>query len=214
MGDLVNGEYHIPVVVSTPGHPNRTSVIILSEPMYDGDYIDFEKQVFAHYRTDITSQIQNTGTDTRQTGISSAGNLYWKSSYQGWGGSPRVTDYFELEPDARYEISKVYPDRDFSDSLNINLYDENKNRTRTIVTSTSTSTVFKKFSYDANGHITGTANVTASDILSLNYVPNTQAVHTLVHNVTSKMIDDVVEFINNFQSSSTLLLYIIIRKGV
>lgn len=78
-----------------------------------------------------------------------------------------------------------------------------KNRTRTIVTSTSTSTVFKKFSYDANGHITGTANVTASDILSLNYVPNTQAVHTLVHNVTSKMIDDVVEFINNFQTSST-----------
>lgn len=37
------------------------------------------------------------------------------------------------------------------------------------------STVFKKFSYDANGHITGTANVTASDIPSLNYVPNTQA---------------------------------------
>lgn len=39
----------------------------------------------------------------------------------------------------------------------------------------STSTVFKKLSYDANGHITGTANVTASDIPSLNYVPNTQA---------------------------------------
>ena len=39
----------------------------------------------------------------------------------------------------------------------------------------STSTVFKKFSYDANGHITGTANVTASDIPSLNYIPNTQA---------------------------------------
>ena len=37
------------------------------------------------------------------------------------------------------------------------------------------STVFKKFSYDANGHITGTANVTASDIPALNYVPNTQA---------------------------------------
>lgn len=30
----------------------------------------------------------------------------------------------------------------------------------------STSTVFKKFSYDANGHITGTANVTASDLPS------------------------------------------------
>lgn len=142
VGELVNGEYHIPVVVSAPGHPDRTSVIILSEPMYDGDYIDFEKQIFAHYRTDITSQVQHEDTDGRQTGISSTGNLYWKASYQGWGGSPRVTDYFELEADARYEISKVYPDRDFSDSLNINLYDENKNRTRTIVTSTSTSTGF------------------------------------------------------------------------
>ena len=30
----------------------------------------------------------------------------------------------------------------------------------------STSTVFKKFSYDANGHITGTANVAASDLPS------------------------------------------------
>lgn len=142
VGELVNGEYHIPVVVSALGHPNRTSVIILSEPMYDGDYIDFEKQIFAHYRTDITSQVQHADTDTQQTGISSAGNLYWKSSYRGWGGSPRVTDYFELESDARYEISKVHPDGDFSDSLNINLYDENKNRTRTIVTSTSTSTGF------------------------------------------------------------------------
>lgn len=142
VGELVNGEYHIPVVVSAPGHPNRTSVIILSEPMYDGDYIDFEKQVFAHYRSDITSQIQHPDTDGRETGISSAGNLYWKSSYRGYGGNPRVTDYFELESDARYEISKIHPDNDFSDSLNINLYDENKNRTRTIVTSKTSSTGF------------------------------------------------------------------------
>lgn len=142
VGDLVNGEYHIPVVVSAPGHPNRTSVIILSEPMYDGDYIDFEKQVFAHYRSDITSQIQHPDTDGRETGISSVGNLYWKSSYRGYGGNPRVTDYFELESDASYEISKIHPDNDFSDSLNINLYDENKNRTRTIVTSKTSSTGF------------------------------------------------------------------------
>lgn len=142
VGDLVNGEYHIPVVVSAPGHPNRTSVIILSEPMYDGDYIDFEKQVFAHYRTDITSQLQHPDTDGRETGISSAGNLYWKSSYRGYGGNPRVTDYFELESDASYEISKIHPANDFSDSLNINLYDENKNRTRTIVTSKTSSTGF------------------------------------------------------------------------
>lgn len=38
----------------------------------------------------------------------------------------------------------------------------------------ATSAVFKKITYDTNGHITGTANVTASDIPSLNYVPNTQ----------------------------------------
>lgn len=33
-----------------------------------------------------------------------------------------------------------------------------------------TDTVFKKFSYDANGHITGIANVAAADIPDLNYV--------------------------------------------
>ena len=38
-----------------------------------------------------------------------------------------------------------------------------------------TSAVFKKITYDAQGHITGTANVAASDIPALNYVPNTQA---------------------------------------
>lgn len=37
------------------------------------------------------------------------------------------------------------------------------------------SAVFKKFSYDAQGHITGIANVAASDIPDLNYVPKTQA---------------------------------------
>ena len=37
-----------------------------------------------------------------------------------------------------------------------------------------TDTVFKKFSYDANGHITGIANVAAGDIPDLNYVPKTQ----------------------------------------
>ena len=38
-----------------------------------------------------------------------------------------------------------------------------------------TDTVFKKFSYDAHGHITGIANVDAGDIPDLNYVPKTQA---------------------------------------
>ena len=40
-----------------------------------------------------------------------------------------------------------------------------------------TSTVFKKFSYDANGHITGTANVAASDIPALNYVKTAPSVN-------------------------------------
>ena len=142
VGELVNGQYHIPIVVSASGHPDRTSTIILSEPMYDGDYIDYERQVFAHYRTDISSQIQHVETDETQTGISSTGSLYYKSSYRGWGGSPRVTNYFELEEGASYEVSAVHPDRDFSDSLNINLYDVNKVRTRTIVTSTSGPTAF------------------------------------------------------------------------
>ena len=142
VGDLVNGEYHVPIKVSAPGHSDRISTIILSEPMYAGDYIDFEKQVFAHYRTDITYQVQNRSTDTTQTGISSTGELYYKSSYNGWGGSPRVTNYYEIDPTATYEVSRVHPDNDFSNSLNINIYDANKVRTRTIVTSTTAVTTF------------------------------------------------------------------------
>lgn len=41
----------------------------------------------------------------------------------------------------------------------------------------STSEVFKKFSYDANGHITGTANVGAGDIPDLNYVKTALSVN-------------------------------------
>ena len=38
-----------------------------------------------------------------------------------------------------------------------------------------TSAVFKKITYDAQGHITGTANVVKGDIPALDYVPNTSA---------------------------------------
>lgn len=142
VGNPVGSSYHIPVVVSAPGHPNRTSTIVIDDPMYDGDYIDFEKQVFAHYRTDITSQIRNYATDETQRGINSEGVIYYKRAYEGWGGAPRISDYFEIDPNASYEISPVHSDSDFSDSLNVNVYDENHNRTRTIITSTTDATLF------------------------------------------------------------------------
>lgn len=159
VGDLVNGKYQIPIRVSAQGYTDRISTITIDDPLYEGDYIDFQKQVFAHYKTNITSQITNPSTDTRATGINSNGELYWKSSFNGWGGAPRVTDYIEIEEGANYEITHTYPSNDFSNALNVNVYDANKNRTRTIITSRESSTLFSptsnekyfRYSYCAEG---------------------------------------------------------------
>ena len=70
------------------------------------------------------------------------GVIYYKRAYEGWGGAPRISDYFEIDPNASYEISPVHSDSDFADSLNVNVYDENHNRTRTIITSTTDATLF------------------------------------------------------------------------
>lgn len=159
VGNLVDGKYQIPVRVSAQGYTDRISIITIDDPLYEGDYIDFQKQVFAHYKTNITSQITNPSTDTRATGINSNGELYWKSSFNGWGGAPRVTDYIEIEEGANYEITHTYPSNDFSNALNVNVYDANKNRTRTIITSRESSTLFSptsnekyfRYSYCAEG---------------------------------------------------------------
>lgn len=142
VGNLVDGKYQIPIRVSAQGYTDRISIITIDDPLYEGDYIDFQKQVFAHYKTNITSQITNPSTDTRATGINSNGDFYWKSSFNGWGGDPRVTDYIEIEEGANYEITHTYPDNDFSNALNMNVYDADKNRTRTIITSRESSTLF------------------------------------------------------------------------
>lgn len=56
-------------------------------------------------------------------------------------------------------------------------YDSGVKISHTNSITASTSEVFKKFSYDANGHITGTANVGASDIPALNYVKTAPSVN-------------------------------------
>ena len=165
VGNLVDGKYQIPVRVSAQGYTDRISIITIDDPLYEGDYIDFQKQVFAHYKTNITSQITNPSTDTRATGINSNGELYWKSSFNGWGGAPRVTDYIEIEEGANYEITHTYPSNDFSNALNVNVYDADKNRTRTIITSKDSSTLFsptaneKYFRYSYCGESDGYCNV-------------------------------------------------------
>ena len=54
VGDSVSDHYEVPIKISAPGYSDRTQTISIADPLYDGDYIDFQKQVFAHYRTQIT----------------------------------------------------------------------------------------------------------------------------------------------------------------
>lgn len=58
-----------------------------------------------------------------------------------------------------------------------------------------TSAVFKKITYDAQGHITGTANVVKGDIPALDYVPNTStgvsaAINLLIVGTSTPSLND------------------------
>ena len=77
---------------------------------------------------------------------------------------------------------------------------------------TSAASVFKKISYDAQGHITGTANVVASDIPALDYVPTSMLTVTKNTNVGITPSSNVFGYVSgltaaawNFQQSDGTL---------
>lgn len=69
-----------------------------------------------------------------------------------------------------------------------------------------TSAVFKKITYDAQGHITGTANVGKGDIPALDYVPNTStgvsnAINLLSTGTSTPSLDDY--YVSQYASGGT-----------
>ena len=135
VGNLVSGRYEIPVKVSAPGYSDRIQTITVNDPLYDGDYIDYQKQVFAHYRTKISNQIEQDPSYSYERAIYSDGRIAYFSP-GAFGGSPVVSKPFELTPGASYELhpwdysGNLY--NKFHDGMYINIYDADMNRTRTL----------------------------------------------------------------------------------
>lgn len=135
VGNLVSGRYEIPIKVSAPGYSDRIQTIAVNDPLYDGDYIDYQKQVFAHYRTKISNQIEQDPNYSYERAIYSDGRIDYFSPGS-YGGSPVVSKPFELTPGASYELhpwdSSGQRYSRFHDGMYINIYDANMNRTRTL----------------------------------------------------------------------------------
>ena len=132
VGNYVQGHYEVPIKVSAPGYSDRVQTISIADPLYDGDYIDYQRQIFSHYRTDVSAGYT---TDSNNYGyewaIYSDGHI-GKLSPGAFGGSPTVTVAVPLDPGAKYELTPWNGDGRFMAGMYLNLYDANMNRTRTI----------------------------------------------------------------------------------
>ena len=143
VGDAVTGGYRIQINASAEGHTDRSATVIIPDKMYEGDYVDYQKQVYSTYRTNVTSRVSADPNYNYDWGIYSDGRIGSKDP-GAYGGYPRVTALFELEPGASYEIT-AYNDHDhsrFENAMHINLYDADLNVTRTIAQSYSGNTTF------------------------------------------------------------------------
>lgn len=143
VGDAVTGGYRIQINASAEGHTDRSATVIIPDKMYEGDYVDYQKQVYSTYRTNVTSRVSADPNYNYDWGIYSDGRIARKDP-GAYGGYPRVTALFELEPGASYEIT-AYNDHDawkFENAMHINLYDADLNVTRTIAQSYSGNTTF------------------------------------------------------------------------
>ena len=134
VGEPVSGHYEVPIKVSAPGYSDRTQTISIDDPLYDGDYIDFQRQVFVHYRTNINSKVTVDPQHKFRKGIFSDGHIDYYSP-GAWGDWPVVSIPFEIIPGATYEISPWNASGStsvFKPVMYLNLYDADMNRTRTI----------------------------------------------------------------------------------
>ncbi|MBO4735466.1 MAG: hypothetical protein J5614_03635, partial [Paludibacteraceae bacterium] len=123
--------YHIPIRVSAEGHTSIDTIIQVRDKLYEGDWINFETQEYSVYRTNLTSTLQQMMNPDRMSGIDTAGNY---TNPPGYWPEFGLTDFYEIDPDARYEIPE-HGDHWSYEYANVNMYDENKNRTRTILRS-------------------------------------------------------------------------------
>ena len=138
--------FNIPITVTSDDYGTRQSIITTSDPLYEGDYIDYNRQVFVHTRTNIMNQLSVDPSHTYKKGIYADGTIgYFDPG--AYGDMPNVSMPFELDTGAAYEIpafstwtdSTVW--RNFKNGIHVNMYDANMNRTRTISLSFDNATL-------------------------------------------------------------------------
>ena len=126
------GTYGVNISVTDEhGNTSNTS-IILPEKISFGDYIDYEKQVFVHMRTNVSSLVNTVDPNYRyRWAIQPNGNIA-STDLGAYGSSPQVTTLVELEPGTTYELYHECSYSVFSNYMNLNVYDVDQNRTRTL----------------------------------------------------------------------------------
>lgn len=125
------GKYHIPIRVSAEGHTPIETVIQIDQKLYENDWINFELQEYSVYRTNLTNDFRNLGNQQCFLAINQDGSI--EPMPGSWGYQDGVSDYYEMDPDAIYELPIDI--RGISWRSNVNIYDANKNRTRTVLRS-------------------------------------------------------------------------------
>ena len=136
VGDLDSGsgKYRIGIKVSAEGMSDNTSWIDLDDPIGNGDYIDYENQLFVHTRTNIT-----VASYSNWAYIKSDGNI----ATGGYAiNNMAASEYVEVESGFQY----IYNPWSISQNENYSymaLYDENKTFTRSIQVHSNTNYTFE-----------------------------------------------------------------------
>jgi hypothetical protein len=135
VGDLDSGsgKYRIGVKVSAEGMSDNTSWIDLDDPIGNGDYIDYENQLFVHTRTKIPVSYHSWAY------IDSDGDEIDGSLSE---NEMAASEYVEVE----YGFQYIYNPWNISQKENSSymaLYDENKTFTRSIQVHSNTNYTFE-----------------------------------------------------------------------
>ena len=142
VGTLVSSNpnvYSVPLTITSPDYGTRQTNILISDPLYAGDYIDYQRQVFVHTRTVLpTSEFPVDPARAYRQGVYADGRIEFYYPGGGYADNPVVSLVYEFESGASYEFppgSSNFPDWQWNalgGAMNINLYDANMNRTRTV----------------------------------------------------------------------------------
>ena len=142
VGDAMTGGVYGVNITITDEHGNSSNTsVILPEKISLGDYIDYGRQVFVHMRTNVSSLLGNIDPSYNwRWAIRPDGSIQY-TDIGAFGSAPQVTSLVELEPGVTYELYHKCTYTQFTNYMNLNVYDTEQNRTRTINFYDTTGTV-------------------------------------------------------------------------